>query len=120
MWLIGPIRPIVAITAVSASSSGTPAATRAPNAISRISRVIGSEVNSACLKSSLIESLICLLTLASPDSPIVKSGLAACAALTASSAGPTRSCVSVSSPAILKRSRAERPSAEICPLLPGA
>ena len=55
-WLIGPIRPIVAITAVSASSSGTPAATRAPNAISRISSVIGSEVNSACLKSSLIGS----------------------------------------------------------------
>ena len=58
--------------------------------------------------------------LASPDSPTVKSGFAACAALTARSAGPTRSCDSVSSPAILKRIRAERPSREICPLLPAA
>ena len=86
-WLIGPISPIVASTAVSASSSGTPAATSAPKASSRISRVIGREVNSACLKSSLIDSLSCLLTLASPVSPIVKPGLAACAALTAARAG---------------------------------
>ena len=39
------------ITAVSASSSGSPAATSAPNATIRISSVIGSERNSAFLKS---------------------------------------------------------------------
>ena len=54
--------------------------------------MIGSEVTSACLKSSVIDSSSCFSTLASPVSPNVKSGLAACAALTASRAGPTRSC----------------------------
>ncbi len=82
--------------------------------------MIGSDVTNACLKSLLIDSFSCLLMLASPTCSTAKSGLAACAALVASSVAPTRSPAWVSSPAISKRISAECPSAEICPELPGA
>ena len=105
--------PIVAITAVRASSSGTPAATRAPKANSRMIRVIGRDVTSALPKSSWTFLLICSSVLASPNSPSVKPGCAACTSSTACTAGLTRSDASVSLPAISKRSSAACPSLEI-------
>ena len=107
MWLITPIRPIVPSTAVRPSSKGTPAATRAPKAIKRISSVIGSEVISAVLKSLLIELLTWLSELASPNSPMVNCGCAACAASTARRVALARSLAVLWSPAILKRVSAE-------------
>jgi len=119
IWLIGPSSPIVAITAVIASSSGTPAATRAPKAINRMISVIGSDVTSAFPKSSLILSSSSLLMLASPISPMLKLGWAACAAATASSGAAIRVATWSSSPTSSNRSSAERPSVEICPRLRG-
>ena len=118
-WLVTATRPIVASTAVIARRIGRLAATSAPNAINRIASVIGSEVTNARLKSLLIESLSCLLMLASPTCSTVKFGLAACAAAVAFSVAPTRLEAWSSSPAISKRSRAECPSAEIWPALAG-
>ena len=62
-------RPIAAITAVRPSSSGTPAATSAPNARMRMTSVIGSERNSAFLKSSSNAFESALFALAEPNSP---------------------------------------------------
>ena len=81
--------------------------------------MIGSDVTSALPKSSLIASSSCLFALASPNWPNSKSGCAAFAAFTASSAGSTRSWTWSSSPAIRNRISAECPSSEICPRLPG-
>ena len=110
MWLITPTRPIVPSTAVRPSSRGTAAATRAPKAIRRMSRVTGSEVTSAVLKSLLIEALTWLSELASPNSPIVNCGWAACAASMARRVASARSLAVLWLPAILKRVRAEWPS----------
>lgn len=79
--------PIVAITAVIPSSSGMPAATRAPKASNRIPRVIGMESSPAFFRSSVKTAFNSLSALARPNSSMVKSGCAACAAAVASRIG---------------------------------
>ena len=108
----------MAITAVRPSSSGTPAATSAPNATTRISSVIGSERNSAFLKSSSNALLMASSALASPNWPTKTSGFAFWAAALAASTGSTRSGSVSSSPAISNVTRPERPSSESWPSLP--
>ncbi len=77
----------MAKTAVSARSSGRPAATSAPNATTRISSVIGSERNSAFLKSSSKDFDSALSALASPNCSTRSCGLAFWAAAVAASGG---------------------------------
>jgi hypothetical protein len=65
------------MTAVNPSSSGTPAATSAPNARIRMTSVIGSDRNSAFLKSSSKDFDRALSALAPPNCPTNTSGLSA-------------------------------------------
>ncbi len=122
IWLNGPSNPIAAATALAASSSGTSAATTAPKASRRMIRVTGSDVTSAWRKSFSIDSLTCLLALASPNSSIRNSGCASLRPVTVFSGASTRSSAvtSLSSPGsgISKLTSAERPSCEIAPWLP--
>ncbi len=106
------------MTAVIASSSGTPAATSAPKATIRISIVIGSERNSARLKSSSRLAPSALSALASPNCSIRRSGWAFWAAAVAFSEDSTRVSARSSSPGIENVTSAERRSLEIWPSLP--
>jgi hypothetical protein len=112
IWLIGPTKPTVAATAEMASSNGSPAATSAPKAIRRMARVRGSDVYSACLKSSPTLSSSALARLASPYCSIFSSGWALAAAATEDSASSTSSAVFLESPGISKFTSAELPPGE--------
>ena len=81
--------------------------------------MIGSEVTSAVLKSLLIEVLTWLSELAWPNSPTVNCGWAACVASIAARVSLARCLAVFWLPAILKRVRAEWPSAEIWDRLAG-
>ena len=89
-----------------------PAATSAPKASTRITSVTGSDVNSARWKSADMRSLIALLALPSPTSPMNSPGWARCTAAVAASAGPTRSEAVSGSPVSWNVTSAERPSRE--------
>ena len=107
-------------TAVPANSTGIPAAISAPNTTSSSTRVIGTEVTSACRKSSLTMLLVARLTLASPASTIRRPGWAACAAATARWAPVTIWVALLTLPATSNVTRADRPSREISPWPPTA
>ncbi len=96
-----------------------PAATSAPKATTRIRSVTGSEVTSACWKSSWMRFMIALLALASPNSPTNRPGWARWTAAVAASAGPTRFFAVSGSPVIWKVSRTAVPSLDSWPSLPG-
>ena len=89
-WLGIATRPSVAMTAVNPSSSGTPAATSAPKARMRMISVIGSERNSAFLKSSLNDFESALFALASPNWPTKTFGLSALTFATEATTGSMR------------------------------
>ena len=96
------------------------AATTAPKAISRISSVMGSEVISAFEKSSvdhLLDLLLGARVAELADGEPRVGGLDR--GRPCRGRRPTRSWTSVSSPAIWKRSRAERPSLEMFPRFSG-
>jgi hypothetical protein len=86
--------------------------------------VIGREVTSARWKSSSNDSLSSLLALASPNSAIVKAGLAPCRSPTVASGASTRSSTEVSESfggeGISNWTRTASPSGEICDRLPAA
>ncbi len=117
-WLGIATRPSVAMTAVSPSNSGTPAATSAPKARIRMISVIGSERNSAFLKSSENDFESALLALAPPNWPTKTFGLAAFAFTTDSMTGSMRLLVWSSLPRTLNSTSTERPSFESWPSLP--
>ena len=119
-WLIGPIRPIVAATAVAASTSGTDAATSAPKAISRISSVTGSDVYSACLKSSSKLLDRARSELSSPDLLYPQVRVGPLLGLDRASAATTLSEPLSSRSSTPKFTSAERPSREIVPSAPSA
>ncbi len=103
--------PNVAKTPVSASSSGIPAATSAPNVTSRMRSVIGSESIPALPSPCRTWSATAFWALASPISPMKKSGWAAWAA--SRRGGPARSCpaaLSCSPRSRSRRARRARPS----------
>ena len=108
------------ITAVSASSSGSPAATSEPKARMRITSVIGSERNSAFLKSLSNAAVSALSALASPNCSMRRSGCASWAAFVAASVAPTRSLATSSSPWSLNVTSAALPSRDSWPPLPFA
>ena len=89
-WLGMATRPSVAMTAVRPSSSGTPAATSAPKARMRMISVIGSERNSAFLKSSENDFESALLALAPPNCPTKTFGLSALTFATEATIGSMR------------------------------
>ena len=89
-WLTSCESPIEPSTAEKASRTGTPAATKAPKANRRIRNVIGTESDSAFLKSLPIVSFSSCVELARPNSAIVKPRRCCCSPATASSSGCTR------------------------------
>ena len=107
--------PMAAATAVTARSSGTNAASSAPKARTRITSVIGSDVNSAFLKSSANAWDSALSALPSPNCSMRKSVCRLSRAATASRDGSMRSSAFL--PGTSKVTSAERPSSERCPAL---
>ena len=80
--------------------------------------VIGSERNSAFLKSSLNDFESALLALASPNCPTKTFGLPALTLATEATIGSMRLLVWSSSPRTLNSTSTERPSLETWPSLP--
>ena len=108
-----PPRP----TALIASSSGMPASTSPPNATTRISRVSGSDSFSACAEVLALRVVVDLAYDASPASPIVKpDGPRRRPWWRRARARRGRSAV-LCVPGTSKLISAERPSAEIVPLV---
>ena len=81
--------------------------------------MIGSESVPALPRSSSYAVATPFSALASPNSPIEKSGWASCAAATASRTGSILSTASSLAPRIVNSTSAERPSSEMWSALPG-